>query len=92
MLPTQIPIDASEPGSFEPVRAVSHAVAEMVANGAHFTITRRDDGKPSFLWETSGAGNRSACRRIIAEAKQNSATYWRAFLDAIVEHAGGPAR
>ncbi|MGB7097521.1 MAG: hypothetical protein WBD95_01970 [Xanthobacteraceae bacterium] len=68
------------------------AVAEMLANGARFTITRRDNGRPDFLWELPDGGNRSACRKIISEAKQNSAAYWDAFVAAIVEHAGGPAR
>lgn len=67
------------------------AVAEMAANGAHFTVTRRDDGNPSFLWELPAGGNRSACRKIISEAKQSSAAYWHAFVGAIVHHAGGPA-
>lgn len=64
------------------------AVAEMVANGARFTITCRDNGNPDFLWELPHDGNRSACRKIISEAKQNTTAYWRAF----VEQAGGPAR
>jgi hypothetical protein len=64
----------------------------MLSNGANFTITHRGDGRPHFLWELPKGGNRSACRRIIAEAKQNSAAYWQAFVEAIVEHAGEPAR
>lgn len=68
------------------------AVDEMVQHGVAFTIKHRDDGRPDFLWELPAGGNRSRCRAIIAEAKRESAGYWREFVNAIVEHAGGPAR
>lgn len=75
----------------EPECDARNAVAEMLANGAHFTVTYRENGRPDFLWELPQGGSRSACRRILAEAKQNTAAYWQAFVDAIVEHAEGPA-
>jgi hypothetical protein len=64
------------------------AVEEMVANGAQFTVTRREDGTPSFLWELRTGGNKSRCRALVADAKAQSALYWRSFLAAIVEQAG----
>jgi hypothetical protein len=73
-------------------QAARVAVDEMVANGALFRVTRRDDGTNGFLWELPQGGNRSRCRDIIAEAKQAGAGYWQAFIDAIVEHIKGPAR
>ncbi|MGC1108496.1 MAG: hypothetical protein WA870_01355 [Methylovirgula sp.] len=68
------------------------AVAEMVANGAVFVLKCRDNGAQDFLWELPSGGNRSRCRAIIAETKQNSAAYWRAFIAAIVEYAGEAPR
>jgi hypothetical protein len=65
------------------------AVDEMTANGARFSITRRDDGSAGFLWELPAGGDRSRCRRIIAEAKASSAGYWRTFCEVIFELAGG---
>jgi hypothetical protein len=63
------------------------AVGEAIACGARFIPTSRD-----FLWETDPGANRSRIRAIIADAKASSADYWRAFVAAIVEAAGGPAR
>lgn len=85
-----INIAVEQPSGVE--TAARRAVTEMISNGAHFTVTRRPDGQSDFLWDLPKGGSRSACRRIIAEAKQNSAAYWHAFVAAIVEHAGGPAR
>jgi hypothetical protein len=64
-------------------------VAEMLANGAVFRVTRRDDGTRGFLWEMPKGGNRFHCRDIIAEAKLNGARCWQAFVEAILEQTGG---
>jgi hypothetical protein len=60
----------------------------MIANGAVFTITRRDDGSAGFLWEMPKGGDRSRCRALIAAAKQDSPAYWQAFVAAIVARLG----
>jgi len=63
------------------------AVVEMAANGAVFTLRHRENGNLDFLWELPRGGDRSRCRVIIAEAKRQSAPFWQAFVDAIIECA-----
>lgn len=64
------------------------AVDQMLDHGVHFSVRCRENGNPDFLWELPQGGNRSACRKIISDAKTESASYWHAFVAAIVEAAG----
>jgi hypothetical protein len=86
---SDFPKNSQSASTFQAQAAARRAVDEMVANGARFTITRRDGGEASFIYELPAGGNRSRCRRIIAEAKAASAGYWRAFMRAIVEVVEG---
>jgi len=61
----------------------------MLACGAIFSISRREDGSASFLWELRPGGSRRRCRQVLRQAKQADAIYWHAFVEAIVEIAGG---
>jgi len=64
------------------------AVEEMLAAGACFSVSRREDGSASFLYELRSGGSRRRCREILRAAKKADGVYWRAFVETIVAHVG----
>ena len=63
------------------------ALNEMIANGAVFQAHRSADGlAPSFTYEVSAGGDRSRCRKILRELKEDHAAF-SAFTAAIADMA-----
>ncbi len=74
---------------FQASRLARLAVDEMVAAGARFTVTRRDDGTQGFLYGLPHGGDQARCRALIREAKDRGGAYWDAFHQTVIERAGG---
>lgn len=65
------------------------AVEEMVGNGAKFYVQRRTDDLVGWTYELAAGGDRQRCREIIKNAKACGGAFWTAFVETIIEIAGG---